>query len=759
MPELLAKSDPPYTLKSHIEDGLRIAKNLQTAFPSTPEISELENFWKWLEVAIVFHDLGKGHSEFQRLLRRDPKNDWRWQRHELFSLPFAAALAIGEIEKDLLLRVIAGHHWTYKELTEHISNEYEDPEFFEVEFSKVDTNKVLKVVESFGDFQMQEVKCLQPKKVVQRYVREQLDGNIQQRKKLLLLTGAFKHCDHLSSAFVESIEVLEERHFNFLEKKRKDLQTKGADFYKHQMDAAQRVGSVILTAPTGAGKTETALLWLQKQLETTGQGRVFYTLPFTASINAMFERLSKQNPDGMGESVVGMLHGNLNAFLYERFFAEAGNAFILKDKIKSVTKTFRTLQTPLKITTPFQLLKHLFTLSGFEKGIFEWVGGYFIFDEIHAYNPSVLAQIAALLRFTIREMGAKVLIMTATLPSFLKRIFHELAQFDEIKAEPKLYEEFRRHRIKVVEGEIIGQENIILKELQAGKKVLVVCNTVLRAQEIYGKLKKDFKGDTLLLHGGFNGEDRMAIERQLQEQEPALLNGTQAIEVSLDIDYDMIFTELAPLDALLQRFGRVNRKREKPPCPCYVFSERNPKDRFIYSIPEVIENTLNALYQIEGKNGGIVSEAELQEKIDEVYPDFTPEVREEFDSTLKFLEEAIEMIYPMESSDQREEEFYAQFDGLKVLPVACVQEYRRRLETFDFIGAELLKVGIRKCNYARWKNEDILIRDQFAFSHPHKPKAKPVIVSYFILRLPYSKDLGLEKDGNPVSIAFFDNQL
>jgi CRISPR-associated endonuclease/helicase Cas3 len=765
MPEILAKSDPPHTLQAHIADGLRIAEDLKRAFPRAPEMAAMPNFWQWLEMAVVFHDLGKAHTEFQKLLHKDPRHDWRGQRHEVFSLPFIAALDAPEAEKLLLLRVVAGHHRTFRELSEHISDEYEVQEDFEAEFSKVDTTGALAILRSFGNFPLKNVSAFLPQKVVKPYVREQLDKVIQHRKTLLLLTGAFKHCDHLSSAFVEHVEVLERRHFYFLEKKRLDLQTKGSDFYQHQLDAAGTVGSVILTAPTGAGKTETALLWLQKQIETEefGQGRVFYTLPFTASINAMFERLGKDETkgEGMGEASVGMLHGNLNAFLYEKFFAETGNPFALREKINTVTRTFRTLQTPVKVTTPFQLLKHLFTLSGFEKGIFEWTGGYFIFDEIHAYNPSVLAQIVALLRFSTREMGAKALIMTATLPGFLKKILHEATPFSEIKAASELYEQFKRHRIRVEIGQITAPENIIMisEKLAVGQKVLVVCNTVARAQEVFENLKADFSGGAILLHGGFNGEDRMARERQLQCEQPPLLVGTQAIEVSLDIDYDILFSEIAPLDALLQRFGRVNRKREKPPCDCVVFSERNDKDSFIYKIPEVLDNTLAALRDMESTNGGVVSEADLQEKIDFVYPDFTPVAREEFERTFQFLEEAIGEIVPMEQSEQREEEFYAQFDGMKVLPAVCRSEFCRRLDTYDFIGAELLKIGIRKCNFARWYKVGVLERDCHAFIHPNKPNAKPIVMNFFLLKLPYLQDLGLQKNADPISISFLEEQL
>src|SRR5690606_26062044 len=109
------------------------------------------------------------------------------------------------------------------------------------------------------------------------------------------------------------------------------------------------------------------------QLIQIGQGRVFYILPFTASINAMFERLSNEH-DGFGVDKVGMLHGKLNDYLYEYFDDYQYNIDAKKEEIKSLKEKFRTVFTPLKVVTPFQLLKHLFGLKGFEQGLFECAG-------------------------------------------------------------------------------------------------------------------------------------------------------------------------------------------------------------------------------------------------------------------------------------------------------------------------------------------------------------------------------------------------
>jgi len=413
--ELLAKSNPPQTLKEHIDDALKIEELLKISFPNIEKISGTDGFWKLLKACIIFHDLGKSHKEFQKLLL-DTKDDWKHQRHELFSLPFVEELNYSE--KAVIYFVVAGHHKDFETLIRNLdSYGSNDDNFgldlggteeictFEKEFeNNIPVEKVLELLKSY-DFELKAPAINNPKRQLQQFIKKHFEDT-SKLIELLLLAGAFKQCDHLASSGVESIFNLNANDFQY-------LYESGYKFYQHQKDACSLIGNAILTAPTGSGKTETSLLWLQNQMKIEGNGRVFYILPFTASINAMYERLEKQIPNK-----VGLLHGKLSAFIEAKFEDDD----LVDDKHKQeIKEQYKTLVTPLKIVTPFQLLKNIFALKGFEKGLFEWAGGYFIFDEIHAYNPKVFAQIISLLKFSTKYLGVKVFIMTATLPSYLRK--------------------------------------------------------------------------------------------------------------------------------------------------------------------------------------------------------------------------------------------------------------------------------------------------------------------------------------------------
>ncbi len=743
--EVLAKSEPPVSLKQHINECLSVLESLQKAFGRLP-VNDLHHFWGIVRLGVIFHDLGKSHTGFQKMLKGNSK-DWYHQRHELFSTPFIDRLVMPEKDKFLLKLIVIGHHKDFNFLFDHIQHGYKTSEdiFSFTEDGKLDWGEeTQKIDDQFIHYFLKEYNVslksnslILPLQLVKDYMRNPINTSNIDFRELLLAAGALKQCDHSASAGIFKVSILEKKNFAFLYETKWDL-------YFHQKKASETLGNIVLTAPTGSGKTEASLMWLHKQIKEFGQGRTFYILPFTASINAMFERLNEKM-QGNNE-IVGVVHGKLSEYIESRFGEESYSW--QNEKLKNELKdSYRALVPAIKIATPFQLLKSIFGLKGFEKGIFEMSGGYFIFDEIHAYDPEVTAQIKVLIEFATQFLNVKVCLMTATLPTFLKKeLTDAIGEHSEISADEELYQSFIRHRIKVADGLLSDHIDEIQQRLDTGEKVLVVSNTVKQAQAIYSRLETSKK---VLLHSAFNGTDRNRKEAVLVLGEVKLLVGTQAIEVSLDIDYDVIFTEPAPLDALLQRFGRVNRNHENmkycPPCDCIVFTERNDVDKYIYKNEDVIERTLDALKTIQSKNSGIVSENELQFYIDQVYPNWSEKEKEDFDRVYAHLSTDVrENLAPFIYYLHREEEFEKQFDGIKVLPISLKSKYQELLEANKFIKAESLKVSITTRRFASIISKDEIYRDTLAFQLLKKEEIKEH--SYFIIDRKYDDELGLQLD-------------
>ena len=755
---VLAKSEPRLTLQQHVKDCLQVLGSLKDSIPNLPETVNKARFWELLRLCIILHDVGKLHTEFQKKLRNQ-KNEWHHQRHELFSIPFVKALSLSEQEKELIMQVVAGHHKSFEELFSFVNKNYKgngdyfgllteieliSNPTFEESFSTYVNPELLKdYFEKYGLEVNIYIHPENPSIFLRKYLNPKFLTNSKSLAFFdrLLLAGAFKQCDHMASSGVTIINKLNTNCFSF-------IHSTAFTLYEHQKIASVTQGNVILTAPTGSGKTETALLWLQNQITRQGQGRVFYILPFTASINAMYERLDKR----MGSGYCGMLHGRIAEYLESKFEDDDFNETSV-DKKKQILEDFRTITTPLKIVTPFQLLKHLFGLKGFEKGLFEWVGGYFIFDEIHAYDPKVFAQIIVLVEFTTQYLNTKVFIMTATMPTFLRiELQKVLGEYTSIQTNDILYESFTRHKVIVHEGLLSAALNEIQQNIDSGKRVLIVCNTVKQAQEVYHVLIAEKK---ILLHSAFTAEDRNDKEKELLNEEIKLLIGTQAIEVSLDIDFDIVYTEPAPLDALIQRFGRVNRKRKKGICDCVVFKERNDVDKYIYSNEDVIQRTIQSLNRIESENNGIIKEKELQNAIDFVYPCWDVKDKEEFDQIYKYLRHSVyNELAPFIHSSRKESEFYEQFSGIKVLPIKHLNEYQSRLEQNKFVKAESLKVQINEHRFIQFLKDSKVFRETFAFESIKNEKL--LEKNTFLIDRKYDSELGLqlnvEEDDKPLKI-------
>ena len=176
---------------------------------------------------------------------------------------------------------------------------------------------------------------------------------------------------------------------------------------------------------------------------------------------------------------------------------------------------------------------------------------------------------------------------------------------------------------------------LINHAISVNEKVLVIMNKVDKAQEVFEILKEKYRGiPILLLHSRFRRGDRNEYEKQLigldengyptgefnTSNEACIVVSTQIVEVSLDISFDLMITETAPLDALIQRFGRINRKRNpetigKIKNVFVVAPPENQKDARPYDL-DVLQKTFDIL-----PDNDILHERNIQQKIDKVFPE------------------------------------------------------------------------------------------------------------------------------------------
>ena len=303
----------------------------------------------------------------------------------------------------------------------------------------------------------------------------------------------------------------------------------------------------IVVACTGAGKTD----FLFRRCK----GRVFYTLPFQASINAMFKRVAKDLEDKNPELDIRVLHST--------------SAVVKRKKGNEESVLQSLFGSSIKILTPHQLASIAFGMKGFESLILDIKGCDIILDEIHTYT-NVSQAIVLKLVAILKQIGCRIHIGTATMSSELyKRIIEILGdEVLEVKLTSEEMEQFNRHTVHKIDS-FEDSYSIIKKSEDKDDKVLIVFNRVSRSQEAYTELKKLYpETPILLLHSRFKRGDRNDKEMALlgldekgnpinefnTSNKACIVVSTQIVEVSLDISFDVMITETAPIDSLAQTF-------------------------------------------------------------------------------------------------------------------------------------------------------------------------------------------------------------
>jgi CRISPR-associated endonuclease/helicase Cas3 len=441
-----------------------------------------------------------------------------------------------------------------------------------------------------------------------------------------------------------------------------------------QETASKTLGNAFVLRPTGRGKTETALFWARANTPCT---RVFYVLPTTVTINAMFRRLERNFP-----SQTGLYHSSADLFL-EQLRAD--------ENLDDNYSAYRYFFFPVNVTTPDQIILSLLNYKRYTLKSLPLEGASLILDEIHAYDGETFALVKGMLRHLIETFRTKICVMSATFPdkfqqelSFLKPVLLTSANHGRDE-----YQARQRTRFRYVDDTLETHLGDILNRCAAPGRVLIVLNTVKRAQNTYREIREHMakshsdlnEEDVMLLHSRFTFADRAAKEARLDPAEskfPKVLVATQVVEVSLDISYDTMFTEACYPPDLVQRLGRVNRAGHITE-NINVFVYR-PESHFPYEESPLFKYGLPLMKEWEPK---IRSEWDYLTMANQFYDEVWDQFQhEEDEGRYEEVWRKLRYLYSADLSDTEIQRLLRTRSGILTLP-AFPASYERQIEAFN----------------------------------------------------------------------------
>lgn len=613
--QLLAKSirkgRNPVTLQEHLEDTEKAARQIfrldkrwgrnWCRFFKIRERGEQEKFLLNLRVAALFHDIGKANEDFQKAVSQasfyqqtirhehlsalilhlpevrewlseneeldlevitaavlshhlkasgNPKKEWFWMQplkeksqihlfdfHGEVNRVFDRIQNITKLSNSLRLnyQIWGRENQTWKQVE---SNGRENAEDFETDLLDNDVRNCLLVATKAG--------LLVADAVASGLVREGEDIKNWINEKV-------------HSKAIEKDEVAKAIIDKRAEQIFKDKPIKWNDF---QMKSATLGKRALLLAACGAGKTIAAWKWAEAQSLESEIGKVVFLYPTRGTATEGFKDYVGFAP----ETEASLLHGSAK---YELEGISENPNEATKDKNYETSARLFALgfwgkrYFSATVDQFLSFLEHSYSSLCLLPVLAD---SAIIIDEVHSFDKRMFETLICFLE----NFDVPVLCMTSTLPTSRKknlekvglRVYPNKEEQAELKDLEKA-ETHPRYNLEIVSEEDEAMK-IAVEEFNKGKRVLWVVNTVRRCQQAAKKFEKNTKIRPLVYHSRFRLKDRKdrhekTVEAFKQPSDAKIAITTQVCEMSLDLDADVLITEIAPIPSLVQRFGRSNR--------------------------------------------------------------------------------------------------------------------------------------------------------------------------------------------------------
>jgi len=580
MKEPLAK---PYglTLKQHIENVLKEGNAIIDNFPFTfkkYQLFTVKNLAKRLLAAIKYHDDGKKHYKWQSACVKDYEIYLAWKvtnagNYNTFSSQ-NKELAGKYLKKSGVRHEIASLH-------EHWKHDFSLPIKVSIaaHHSKLSRKHEPRWKDDLPN-----------------------SSSYEQWKEFVNLNGCFRNHHSFSEAVLIHYEFAGVRAYLQLADRRASALESGDKipvynsfnytFPKEwEKRNVQKIAEencnddlLLMRAPTGAGKTDAALLWASKQIENGRAERLIIAMPTRFTSNALAINVVESL------SSTGLYHSSA---WFNRFHKEVKAGFINLHIAKKEHELARQLLNPVTVCTIDHLLMALtLTREDHHSIVFNLANSCVVIDEADFYDEFTQANILVLLN-ALNILKVPVMIMSASLPESSLKMYQTTGyKVNEIKEDISDNQRIRCDLKEKITYENIREIEDILQLCIEKEKAIIYANTVAKAIEFYNWFKE--KGvEPILYHSRFIEPHKKAKEELLLSAlgKEAWANGTangiailtQIGEMSINISAEIMVSELCPIDRLVQRAGRLCRFDKEKIGDLYVLIPQ--KNETIYPAP------------------------------------------------------------------------------------------------------------------------------------------------------------------------------